>query len=224
LKKTALTLVAALLSITVGTQVVSFTSANPYSPPPFFPPEPNTDPPIITVQSPHNITYYVNDVQLNFTITQPSSWQQDNLTLAYIYKVSYQLDGRTNTMWKMMPSQPPTLPTTQQFSALLNGLSTGGHILQINVTTYSIYDPVQSVDWHFTSEYWMNTIRTISFTVDAGPYPSPSPSPQETGPEPFPTTLVIASIGSVAIVGLGLLVYFKKRQKGSVDKGVELES
>jgi hypothetical protein len=31
-------------------------------------------------------------------------------------------------------------------------------------------------------------------------------------PEPFPTTLVIVSIGSVAIVGLGLLVYFKKRK------------
>jgi hypothetical protein len=42
--------------------------------------------------------------------------------------------------------------------------------------------------------------------------------------EPFPTTLVIASIGSVAIVGLGLLIYLKKRQKGSVDKGVKLES
>lgn len=54
------------------------------------------------------------------------------------------------------------------------------------------------------------------------PSPSPSSSPEET--EPFPTTLVIASIGSVAIVGLGLLVYLKKRQKGSVDKGVKLES
>lgn len=43
-------------------------------------------------------------------------------------------------------------------------------------------------------------------------------------PEPFPTTSVIASIGSVAVVGLGLLVYLKKRQKGSVDKGVKLES
>jgi hypothetical protein len=30
-------------------------------------------------------------------------------------------------------------------------------------------------------------------------------------PEPFPTTLVIASIITVAIIGVGLLVYFKKR-------------
>ena len=32
-------------------------------------------------------------------------------------------------------------------------------------------------------------------------------------PEPFPTALVIASIASVAVVGVGLLVYFKKRKQ-----------
>jgi parallel beta-helix repeat protein len=43
------------------------------------------------------------------------------------------------------------------------------------------------------------------------------PEDESTTPteEPFPTTLVMASIGSVAIVGLGLLVYFKKRGRGS---------
>jgi hypothetical protein len=219
LKKVALTLVAALLSTVAGAQVVSLVSANPFLPPPSFPSEPNTDPPIIAVQSPHNITYHVNYIPLNFTITGPDSWN-----MVYIHEVSYQLDGKTNTMWKMMPIRPPpTQPTVQQF-LMLYGLSMGGHTLQINVTACSFYDPVQSADWHLTSEYWTNAIRTISFTVDAGPYPSPSPSPQETEPEPFPTTSVIASIGSVAIVGLGLLVYLKKRQKESVDKGVKLES
>jgi hypothetical protein len=34
-------------------------------------------------------------------------------------------------------------------------------------------------------------------------------------PEPFPTTLVIAASGaSVAVIGIGLLVYFKKRKRG----------
>jgi hypothetical protein len=166
------------------------------------------------VQSPHNITYHVNDVPLNFTITWPDSWN-----MVYIHEVSYQLDGKTSTMWKMMPIRPPpTQPYAQQY-LMLYGSSMGGHTLQINVTACSFYDPVQSADWHLTSEYYTSAIRTIRFTVDAGPYPSPSPSPQETESEPFPTTLVIASIGSVAIVGLGLLVYFKKRQKGSVDDG-----
>jgi hypothetical protein len=30
---------------------------------------------------------------------------------------------------------------------------------------------------------------------------------------PFPTTLVIASVSTVAVVGIGLLVYFKKRKR-----------
>jgi hypothetical protein len=36
--------------------------------------------------------------------------------------------------------------------------------------------------------------------------------------DPFPTTMVIAPIASVAIIGSGLLVYFKKRKKESEDK------
>ena len=34
-------------------------------------------------------------------------------------------------------------------------------------------------------------------------------------PEPFPTTLVLASVITVAVVSIGLLVYFKKRKRGS---------
>jgi nitrous oxidase accessory protein len=46
---------------------------------------------------------------------------------------------------------------------------------------------------------------------DPSPSPSQSSSPQE--PEIFPTTLLISSVVAVAaVVGLGLLVYFKKRQ------------
>ena len=40
--------------------------------------------------------------------------------------------------------------------------------------------------------------KTIYFTVDV--------------PEPFPTTLVVASVATVAVVGVSLLVYFKKRK------------
>lgn len=39
--------------------------------------------------------------------------------------------------------------------------------------------------------------------------PSPIPIVE---PEPFPTTLVIASAAIIAVVGLGILVYFKKRR------------
>jgi N-acetylneuraminic acid mutarotase len=41
--------------------------------------------------------------------------------------------------------------------------------------------------------------------------PSPSPKPEQNNP--FPTTLVIASVIAVAVLGGGLLVYFKKRKR-----------
>jgi hypothetical protein len=44
----------------------------------------------------------------------------------------------------------------------------------------------------------MGTSETNSFTVAKEP-------------EPFPTTLIIASIASVAVIGVGLLFYFRKR-------------
>jgi LPXTG-motif cell wall-anchored protein len=46
--------------------------------------------------------------------------------------------------------------------------------------------------------------ETIYFSVEA--------------PEPFRTTMVIAPIASVAIIGSGLLVYFRKRKKESGKK------
>jgi nitrous oxidase accessory protein len=51
----------------------------------------------------------------------------------------------------------------------------------------------------------------------SSPNPSPSSSPSPTAkpntePEPFPTTLVATSSATVAITGVGLLVYFKKRK------------
>jgi N-acetylneuraminic acid mutarotase len=44
------------------------------------------------------------------------------------------------------------------------------------------------------------------------PSPSPSPSQEPEQTNPFPTELVIASIATVIIVCVGLLVYFKKRK------------
>lgn len=63
-------------------------------------------------------------------------------------------------------------------------------------------------------------------SIDIQPSPSPSSSPEVTSPatptpspepkqlaEPFPTTLVITPIASVVVVGVGLMVYLRKRRK-----------
>jgi hypothetical protein len=75
----------------------------------------------------------------------------------------------------------------------LTGLPNGDH----NVTVYATDEAGNT-----------GASQTITFTVA-------KPDPQ---PEPFPTTMVIAPFASVAFVGVGLLVYFKKRQKESGEK------
>jgi len=65
----------------------------------------------------------------------------------------------------------------------LTGLPDGDH----NVTIYAIDEAGNT-----------GVSETIYFNVDV--------------PEPFPTILVIASLSTLAIVGIGLLVYFKKRK------------
>jgi len=68
----------------------------------------------------------------------------------------------------------------------LSGLSSGLH----NVTVYAKDD--------FEN---MGTSATVTFTVAEEP-------------EPFPTTLIVAASGvSVAIIGIGLLVYFRRRNR-----------
>ncbi len=59
---------------------------------------------------------------------------------------------------------------------------------------------------------------TISPSPSLSPTETPSPSPEPTQspepqPEPFPTTLVMAAASVVVLVGIGLLVYFKKLRK-----------
>ena len=41
-------------------------------------------------------------------------------------------------------------------------------------------------------------------------FPSPTSTPE---PDPFPTTLVVASIATIAVIVIGILVYFKKFRK-----------
>ncbi len=77
---------------------------------------------------------------------------------------------------------------------------------------YDIDSTAQSWILHFTYAHSVHNI-VVNFNADEISEPTlPSaltstPEPQR---EPFPTMLVIASVIAVAVVGIGLLVYFKK--------------
>ena len=79
----------------------------------------------------------------------------------------------------------------------LTGLSIGEHELRVVVWT------VKGV---FSQVVHFSVSQPISISS-----PSPEPTPN---PEPFPTTLFVTASGvSIAIVGIGLLIYFKRRER-----------
>jgi hypothetical protein len=90
-----------------------------------------------------------------------------------------------------------TITGNTTLTGLLNGLH--------NVTIYA---------WDIAGN--AGASEAISFTVAASLEP-------EQEQEPFPTTLVIASAVTVAVIGVGLLVCFKKRNHAEINKHSEIE-
>jgi hypothetical protein len=156
-------------------------------------PLPNINP-LITIENTQNATYSVNTVTLNFTVE--SNWD--------VYSCFYSLDGQ-----KMEPIENMSIISEESFqitssitvtrtilkgSCLLFDLSEGEH----NVTVYLITDHEIS---GIPSKYEKGDIlysATNEFIVDT---------------PPFPTTLVVTSVITVAVIGVGLLFYFKKRKR-----------
>lgn len=174
-----------LLSAVAGTQFVNVGRANPL-------PDIN---PNITIENPQNATYHVNTITLNFTIE--SNWG--------VYPCFYSLDGQ-----KMKPIEnltvisredanigknPRVNRTTLKGNCVLSNLSEGGH----NVTFYLITDREISLYRTYEKGEVLYS-ATAQFVIDSS--------------GSFPTVLAVGASGaSVAILGIGMLFYFKKRNR-----------
>lgn len=153
------------------------------------------EPPIISNLSIQNKTYKTNSLPLDFTTSEPTAW------------IGYSLDNS--------PNISVTGNTT------LSNLTDGSHTLKVYAN-----DTVGNVGW----------TSTVFFTVDTStPSPSPSPATTQT-PSPSPSqqptiatsiatsptpieetgnaniALEIAGVIMIAIVAVGLLVYFRRRR------------
>jgi hypothetical protein len=116
------------------------------------------NPPVISNLSLENKTYSQNNLSLNFTTDEQTSW------------IGYCLDGKTNV--------------TIAENTTITDIATGSHSLTVfaNDTAGN-----------------MGASETINFTVAQKAELS--------------TTIIAASIASVAVVGANLLVYFKKHKR-----------
>jgi hypothetical protein len=215
MKRTALTLtfILVLLLMTVAGNFPSLASANPYDgtpvPPAFQ--TPNKDPPTVTTQSPLNITYFENDVLLNFTVTQPDSWFKPDI-FCYIKNITYRIDGGQATVLYEPTPSGHALPATKQFSVVLDGLPEGQHTLQINVSAESQYLPNDTYIWFMVLHYPLDVSQTIVFTVQNSPTPTPTPEHSLSVDPNFTSSATLALLTMIVVTFAGLLVYFKKRK------------
>jgi hypothetical protein len=229
LKRTTSTkaLVLALLFSTVaGAIFVNLATANP-APLFAFPTEPITTLPTIVVHSPvKNQIYNSTNVWLNFTIVKPESWFAIDVahhadhsplteTFVNITSIYFTVDGdeSQNIPVHDIDSLFDTAPTLNlNFSTMLP-LAAGTHGVKVGLEADSHY--VVSYVYNFSEA--LSSARlyaesdAVNFTVAGS---SESDAVDFTVAESFPTALIVtAPVATVAVVGAGLLVYFKKRKR-----------
>jgi hypothetical protein len=202
MKKTAYAKIPVLALLFSAEAQVVMVMANLYWP---FPDSgyPDWGYPEITVTSPvQNGTYPQNNVWLNLTVTKPSNWTDFEGQLKYI---AYLIDGnRSNFIINdyygetRIPVEDPlgvvNPPLEFNFSVKLEGLSEGNHHVDVAAEGLVKYNESNvSVGSGYGD--------TINFIVT-----------KESSA--FPTALAAAVSGaSATIIGLGVLLYFKKRKR-----------
>jgi len=171
--------------------------------------KPTMTPPSILVTSPQNYSIInTNSISLVFNVSGPQVIELSpdvNQHSSRLVRVSYRGDWQTEEQLLYLV-QYESLDFLE-FNTTLSGIPEGTRELQI-IAVGAVGITVAM----FGFEYHPDANASIIFTVNSiQPTLSPEPIPEV---EPFPTTLVvIASVVSVAIIGIGLLIYFKKRKQ-----------
>jgi hypothetical protein len=156
--------------------------------------------PQILFLSPINETYASNKIPLIFNASSPRKY----MSVSIDYKPSWQSNySHINST------------TIDYANITLTNIPEGSNHIEVKAEWEYVYesrlDTTQRYITYYTS-YTMNCSETIYFNVDT----HTNSSQQST--QPFPTALIVASVITVAVLGIGLLVYFKKRKTKSGDR------
>jgi hypothetical protein len=164
----------------------------------------------ISIQSPQNGTNHSEPVLLNFT----AKYSHFPEGYSYIYTIDGQSieSALESHQWvepdPMVGTETVTdddfkyVEYTIRGSVYLPNLGEGEH--KLTLYSRALYHSVN--DYDDVETVYFNTGEPVPTST-----PTPSPEPKSTL-EPFPITLVAASGTSAALIGIGLLVYFKKRK------------
>ena len=193
-----------LFSAVLGTQLTGLAMANSV----YI--ESWTASPNISLDSPLNKTYS-DGVLLNFTVTASELWLSYPVSFDYeqgsglaqdLLSVDYYVDGE----FCGSIAANSHLSSPFQYSMYLNSLNDGSHSLMVCTNSTGV-----ERDWISDKVYNVpanSSSVTVHFTLETTPSSSVL-----TLQEPFLTTLFIAAIVLLGIIGVGLLLYFKKHKR-----------
>jgi hypothetical protein len=173
-KKTFLAaiIISGLLLSLVGVQFVELAKANPSV---LYPSQPNSDPPIPTIQEPaQNSTIYQNSLDLSFTVTKPGSWWYDfslsgvggrpplpypPISADIITKIGYIIDGKETDVQNINGTDSNGFPNDVDpgnpftFLGGIGPLTNGPHVLQVFAvgqhfyTNGTVFNFNDSINW-----------------------------------------------------------------------------
>ena len=150
-------------------------------------------PPTVTLLSPtSNASYTLSDVPLNVTVEVRTIILHN---LERVRWLNYSLDGQTAISLNVIEpslSEVSQLPYNVYGNTILTGLSDGSHSL-----TFFGKTSVSGLNGYFN--------ETVSLTVDTSNTPDP--------PQPFPTSLVIASVIIVSVSVFAVFLPYQRKHK-----------
>jgi outer membrane protein assembly factor BamB len=163
------------------------------------------------------------------------AFDSNKVGIYYVNGITFWIISRTDDAIYLRSSNGTLIALNAANGEQLWNYSTGGYgssIISDGVVYYHLDNTLYALDaangnslWNYTSSGQSfltvangtaffaagNTVYALSVPAVVHPSSSPTPEPQQ---DAIPTTLVATASGiSAAIVGLGLLVYFKKRKK-----------
>jgi hypothetical protein len=201
MKRTAIALaiiLALLISAAAGMQFITLGKANPSAVIGSVPPDEYTKPPEVSISSPNNGTWIAeNSVNLTCRVNvgeSKTAWSR------LINEVYYEADWQQNKTYIFGPIgdmyyYPSGNSSTIDCNLSLTGVPEGKHNITVHAVEYGAYNPP------YVSTFSIKASSSICFTVD---------TTLQTIIVHSPLTWVAAAIVSVAVVGAGLFIFFKK--------------
>jgi hypothetical protein len=171
--------------------------------------KPNLDQPAVFMESPQNNTVYKDsNLFLIFNVTKPASWKIHGpiqyvgqiTSVIKVYKDGFDISNHSNLVYDRKGSF--------FYSDRLNNLTSGLHILNITVLSYTYYTGPPYNNTHIRSsiassdgpiyQYPVITSKLTYFTAGGAPLPYQTPMPTISIPE-FPATLVTTFLLMMAL-------------------------